>query len=297
MSRQSRKPRRKGEFKSKMHPRQYHEVCELFPRMGRKERAALEKDICEHGQNEPIILDFEGRIVDGRNRFEICESLGLTPAFITLPEGTDVLTYALSQNLYRRHLSDSQKSMVAAKAIQLQKKAGMIESKRGRPRKAAKAEAEAPAKPKRRKKSVREAMDEQAEALKISTRLIETAGAVLERGAQELVTAVEDGHIAVSAAEALTELPVPEQQQVIQAGPEAVAEKVREIRPSKLTVSVGTQVRLRITDADGWKMECPCTVVSCDETLVLVTTTRFSPVAPDPDVTEQEQSACPWLEA
>ncbi|GAA2092123.1 ParB N-terminal domain-containing protein [Kitasatospora saccharophila] len=76
---------------------------------------ALAEDIKELGQIHPIVLDEQGRILDGRNRLAACEIAGFEPQFTTY-DGTDAATYALSVNIRRRSLTKGQAAMVAAKA-------------------------------------------------------------------------------------------------------------------------------------------------------------------------------------
>ena len=61
----------------------------------------------EHGQMEPIMIDGDSRIIDGRNRARACDRLRVVP-IIKRFEGADVLQYVISHNLHRRHLTDSQ---------------------------------------------------------------------------------------------------------------------------------------------------------------------------------------------
>lgn len=76
---------------------------------------ALADNIREHGQNQPVVLDQHGRVLDGKNILKACESAGVEPRFATF-EGSDPGAYALSQNLYRRNFTRGQMAMIAAKA-------------------------------------------------------------------------------------------------------------------------------------------------------------------------------------
>ena len=87
-----------------------HEFAEIFPMMSGKEFKELKEDIKQYGQQEPIIL-FEGKILDGRNRYNACEELGIKPKLKEY-DGKDALQYVMSTNLKRRHLTDSQKAIV-----------------------------------------------------------------------------------------------------------------------------------------------------------------------------------------
>ena len=57
------------------------------------------------------IIIFEGKILDGRNRFNACKEVGVKPRFREY-KGEDPLAYVMSTNLKRRHLTESQKAIV-----------------------------------------------------------------------------------------------------------------------------------------------------------------------------------------
>lgn len=78
-------------------------------------------DIAERGLLQPIVLDEQGRILDGRNRYAACELAGVEPEFTTY-DGEDPDGYALSVNIARRHLTKGQIAMVAARSDDLIKK-------------------------------------------------------------------------------------------------------------------------------------------------------------------------------
>tara|TARA_Y100000034_G_scaffold129233_1_gene185321 strand:+ start:4161 stop:5270 length:1110 start_codon:yes stop_codon:yes gene_type:complete len=86
----------------------------LFPMMETTEFNELKKDIKKNGLIEPIVVH-NGEILDGRNRFKACEELGLTPT-TTEYSGDNPLQYVISTNLRRRHLTASQRVMVARKS-------------------------------------------------------------------------------------------------------------------------------------------------------------------------------------
>lgn len=91
---------------------QFHELASLFPLMGDDEYRSLVHDIKQHGLREPIWL-YEGKIIDGRNRYRACQELKITPQFRTWKGSGSPLAFVISLNLTRRHLTSSQKAVVA----------------------------------------------------------------------------------------------------------------------------------------------------------------------------------------
>lgn len=57
--------------------RQTHPAADLFPMMTDDEYTELVESIRTHGQREPVWVDEQGRILDGRNRARACDQLGI----------------------------------------------------------------------------------------------------------------------------------------------------------------------------------------------------------------------------
>jgi ParB-like chromosome segregation protein Spo0J len=93
-----------------------HPVADLFPMLGEDELAELAADIKRRGLLHPIVLDNEGRVLDGRNRLAACERAGIEPQFVTY-EGSDPDGYALAVNEFRRHMTSSQRAITIARAM------------------------------------------------------------------------------------------------------------------------------------------------------------------------------------
>jgi hypothetical protein len=161
----------------------YHDLANLFPmlELDSKEFAELVGDIRKHGQVEPCVL-FQGKIIDGRNRYEACRAAGVLTRFVRgeaehgLGTRTSPLAWVLSKNLHRRHLDASQRGIVAAKIANLPKGTNQH------------AQICAPS------------QSEAAGLLNVSRRTVQHSRIVVERGDPELVAAVERGKISVSAA-------------------------------------------------------------------------------------------------
>lgn len=93
-----------------------HPVADLFPMLAPDELRALTADIAGRGLLQPIVLDAEGRILDGRNRLAACELAGVAPTFEKY-EGDDPDGYAVLVNIARRHLTKGQRAMIAARTL------------------------------------------------------------------------------------------------------------------------------------------------------------------------------------
>ena len=90
-----------------------HPVAAMFPEFPPEEYSNLRADIEAHGVRFPVVVC--GRwLVDGRTRLRACRDLDLEPPIRELDEGTDVVEWIVSANVRRRHLSTSQRAVLAA---------------------------------------------------------------------------------------------------------------------------------------------------------------------------------------
>src|ERR1039458_7677327 len=98
-----------------------HPLCAVFPEMTPAAFAALKADIEKHGLRERDIYTYEGKILDGRHRYRACTEIGGIAYDLVAFEGDDAgaREFCVSQNLYRRHLSESQCGMAAARLANL----------------------------------------------------------------------------------------------------------------------------------------------------------------------------------
>jgi hypothetical protein len=80
---------------------EHHPLADLFPMMSDEEVDALGNDMLEFGQREPI-WTYQGKILDGRNRYRACLLKGIEPRFVEF-RGADPLGLVISMNLRRRH--------------------------------------------------------------------------------------------------------------------------------------------------------------------------------------------------
>jgi hypothetical protein len=160
---------------------QFHPLADIVPLIEGAEFQTLVEDIREQGLNKSIVM-YQGKVLDGRNRWRACCIIGIdkVKGFRTREyEGNDPLGHVISANVTRRHLNESQRAMVAAKLANM-RQGERTDLKSANLQKVAQAAA--------------------AERLNVSVRTIASAAKVRSAGTTELITAVEQGRIAVSAA-------------------------------------------------------------------------------------------------
>jgi hypothetical protein len=157
-----------------------HPISAAFPAMGDAEFASLVNNIKVNGQKLPITV-YDDQVLDGWHRYQACQQLRIAPKLEDFAGG-DPVSFVLSLNLERRHLTDSQRAMVAAKLANLdhggdRKRA--IKSPHG---------------------DLKVTQAEAATRLKVKKRSVERAKAVLKHGTPALVNDVETGKVPVATA-------------------------------------------------------------------------------------------------
>lgn len=185
----------------------FHPLAAIFPLIDGEDFDRLRDDIAAHGVREPVVL-FEGAILDGRNRYRAAQAAGVDCP-MTEYRGDDPAAYVVSLNLHRRHLTESQRAMAAAKLANMQhggdRKRDQAESLPLEPRSAPVSQADA------------------AGLLNVSDRSIRTARKVQSEAAPEIVRAVERGDLSVSLAAKAAGLPKQDQAEIIDKAPDKAA--------------------------------------------------------------------------
>lgn len=92
-----------------------HPLAALFPVMSEDDFAELKEDIRANGLLEKIVL-YEDKILDGRHRYNACNILGIEPRFEQY-SGDSPATFVFSKNIFRRHLTASQKAAIATEIL------------------------------------------------------------------------------------------------------------------------------------------------------------------------------------
>lgn len=97
-----------------------HPFAMLFPEMDGEQFDRLLEDMITNGQQDPIIL-FEGKILDGRNRYRALMSIRAESIATSDFDGTEMaaLRFVASKNLSRRHMNASQRAAVGAAILEM----------------------------------------------------------------------------------------------------------------------------------------------------------------------------------
>jgi N6-adenosine-specific RNA methylase IME4 len=187
---------------------EFHPLAQIFPLIEGAEFNDLVGDIRAHGVREPIWI-YDGQILDGRNRYRASAVAGVD---CPMREyfGDDPVEFVISLNLKRRHLNESQRQMVAAKLANLGE---------GRPINTA--------------QTCAVSQEQAAELLNVSRRGVQNAKVVRRDGAPELVAAVEQGKVSVSAAADVATKPKHEQREIVARGEREILEAAKAIRIQK----------------------------------------------------------------
>jgi hypothetical protein len=195
---------------------EFHPVAELFPLMSDDEFTRLCCDIAASGLREEI-WTHEGKIIDGRNRFKACGKAGVEPRFREYEgDPADLVTFVVSLNLHRRHLSESQRAMVAERLTNLD---------RGRP------DLNAPI-------GAAISQDTASKMLNVSRQSISRAAKVTKLGVPGLIEKVEAGEISVSRAADIAQLPRPKQMRIIKRGRKASRKVLNSLKIESLRTSI-----------------------------------------------------------
>jgi hypothetical protein len=108
-----------------------HPAADAFPMMEGEELQKLGEDIKANGLRDPITVNAEGALLDGRNRLEAGESAGVPVCDqhqVRTFEGDDAaqVAFIISKNVHRRHLTQGQLAdvLVALAKMEVEKETG-----------------------------------------------------------------------------------------------------------------------------------------------------------------------------
>lgn len=221
-------------------PKQYkhNPLASCWPILDEEQLQSLVEDIQAHGLRNPIVLDLDDQILDGRNRHAACLLAGVEPVFTSFEGDADEQhAFVMSQNAQRRHMNASQRALVAGKMLtrldelktaqaaqtEADKAAAKAAGTKPAPKAETKPETDAPAEPKGRARTA------VAKELGVSERSVQDGKKVAQQGTEELQKAVETRAIPVHKAAEIAALPATEQPAAIQ----AAIEKPRETKSTK----------------------------------------------------------------
>lgn len=206
---------------------QIHPAAMLFPEMEGDQWSNFVADIRDNGQREPIIVH-NGKVIDGRNRLKACVWLNIEPK-VREYQGTeeDILSYVISLNLNRRHLSESQRAMVASRLATFGK---------GGDRKS-----------EAKDQTANLRTDQAASMLNVSSRSVETARTIVRKGEPEVVAAVETGSMSLNEAAKVIQLR-PDMQR-------AVANMPKAERKESLSAAEIKDMGLEKVATDHWSFQ------------------------------------------
>ena len=185
----------------------FHPICLLFPELPRHELEQLAQDIKEKGLFNPIVL-YQGKILDGRNRYKACQIAGVEPRFVEWKGGSP-LEWVVSENLVRRHLSSSQRAVLALDLLPLLENEATKRQRLsgGRGKKVA--------------KKLAKVGGENGKSSKVAARMTKTNSTYIEaaknisRTAPEVLDKVRSGVLKIPDASKLAKLPDKERKRVV----------------------------------------------------------------------------------
>lgn len=165
-------------------------------------------------------------------------------------EGQSPVSYTLSMNLHRRHLDDSQKAMVAARAKSVFEAAAKERQGHGKtaPGKTLKENLPEASSSKSQRAILAaqgQARDKAGESVGVSGKSVDFASKVLTNGSKALQDAVDSGNVAVSVAAKLTELPKSKQTELVQKASD-------EPSPRKVLTDASKKVQQIASADDDW---------------------------------------------
>lgn len=200
----------------------FHEACDLFPDMTKKQFNKLANDIKKNGQLEPI-LTHKGEIIDGRQRLRACEKIGIDPIIKEWEPRNSVIAFVVSKNLRRRHLTKGQRSSLAIHLMPLleqEAKQRMSTAGKKSSRKKNGVEPVPPLPTSTNKPAKKKLASEEAgEMVGISGRLVRERRSI-DRKAPELAQHIDSGDLDVKNASKLACLPKSKRADVLKKGKE-----------------------------------------------------------------------------
>jgi hypothetical protein len=91
-----------------------HPLSAIFPPISDEDFGKLAADINLNGLHQAIVR-YQGKILDGNNRYRACELVKIAPKFADFNgDDAQARNYVISANIHRRHLSPDQRREIIA---------------------------------------------------------------------------------------------------------------------------------------------------------------------------------------
>lgn len=217
---------------------QFHEAANVFPLMSADEFDGLVEDIREYGLRESIKL-YQGKVIDGRNRYKACLVAGIDPDYETMvfADDDEAIAFVVSQNWHRRHLDTSQRAMAAVAIREYQELAAKRRLEESHARAgvasgAARRGEENAVETLPQRSCGAKTRDVVGATVGVSGKTVDYATKVTKKGSPELIAAVKAGEVKVSTAARLAEAPKQVQTQAVREGKTAIRQAIEEHAPS-----------------------------------------------------------------
>src|SRR5215471_13367851 len=96
-----------------------HPLSAMFPPLSEEDFGKLAADIKLHGLRQHIVL-YQGKILDGNNRYRACSLAGIKPTFADFTGiDADARNYVISVNIHRRHLDPGTRKKILEELLKL----------------------------------------------------------------------------------------------------------------------------------------------------------------------------------
>lgn len=204
---------------------EFHPLANIFPLIEGAAFEELTADVQKHGVREPVWL-LEGKILDGRNRYRAARAVG-APFDVREYMGDDATAFVVSVNLHRRHLTESQRAMVAARLANLER--GQSKSADMRISQVSQADA--------------------AEMLSVGHKTVQLAKKVIQEAPEPVRQAVEQGAMPVTVAAQVIALPAQVKDEIAAAPPETILDAARIAIKAHAKPAIGKPVSGKKADA------------------------------------------------
>lgn len=208
---------------------EFHPLCLAFPELPDDEQAALHADVKANGVRDAGWL-YEGMILEGRHR-TLAARAANKPMLYREYIGKDPISFVVSANMRRRHLSVAQRAMVLVTLEQFQHGG----KRKGLPKKLL-------------------SRSELAELGQVSRGTMMRAAAVRNHGAPELQAAAAAGTVSLQdAATIARDTPAEAQSEIVARGEKQIIAAAKDIRTRKNNERRKDKIERHIAQAKGNK--------------------------------------------